>query len=96
MKFKWKRHRYAVGAVDIKTGKVMECHTEKQLAAWDYNRDFTFSYEQGSAMNTGESLEFCIDEDGNVVFDRFDVEVNNLQNEIPRLTEKVMEQIKIS
>ena len=94
-RFLWNRHLYDIGAVDVKTGRVVECHTAKQMAAWDYHRDFVFSYEQGSAMNTGESLEFVIDSDGAVVFDRFDVEMLGLEQEAQRLETLVLEQIKI-
>lgn len=94
-RFLWNRHLYDIGAVDVKTGKVMECHTEKQLAVWDYNRDFVFSYEQGSAMNTGESLEFGICNDGTVVFDHFDVEMLGLEQETQRLETLILGQVKI-
>lgn len=94
-RFLWNRHSYDIGAVDVKTGKVAECHTAKQMAAWDHHRDFVFSDEQGSAMNTGESLEFVIDSDGAVVFDRFDVEMLGLEQEAQRLGPLVLEQIKI-
>lgn len=94
-RFKWNRHLYDIGAVDVETGKVMECHTEKQLAEWDYHRDFVFSYEQSSAMNTGKSLEFQTDPFGEIVLDPFDVEEFGLEKEVERLTARVLEQIKI-
>ena len=96
MKFLWNRHLYDVGAVDVETGKIMEAHTEKQLAVWDYHRDFTFSYEQSSAMNTGESLEFWLDpETGQVLFDHYDVEEYGLEDQKIRLASRILEQVKI-
>lgn len=84
-----------MGAVDVKTGTVMECHTEKQLAVWDYHRDFTFSYEQGSAMNLGESLEFWLDDRGKICFDPYDVEEYGLEQEVKRLEQRILEQVKL-
>lgn len=94
-RFKWNRHTYDIGAVDVETGIVTECHTEKQLAVWDYHRDFTFSDGEVCAFDEGKSLEFQIDEDGKVVFDHFNVEEFGLESEVKRLTARVLEQIKI-
>ena len=94
-RFLWNRHLYDVGAVDVKTGTVMECHTEKQVEAWDNNCCFAFSYEQDSAVNLGESLYFWLDEDGTVLFDKYDVEENKLEGELERLRVRILEQVKI-
>ena len=95
-RFLWNRHLYDIGAVDVETGQVMECHTAKQLAEWDYHRDFTFSYEQGSAMNLGQSLCFWLDENGKVVFDYWDVEEFHLKRQQRRLRKRILEQVKIN
>ena len=94
-RFLWNRHLYDIGAVDVETGQVMECHTAKQLAEWDHHRDFVFSYEQGSAMNLGQSLCFWLDEKGKVVFDPWDVEEFHLKRQQGRLRKRILEQVKI-
>lgn len=106
-RFLWNRHLYDIGAVDVETGQVMECHTEKQLAAWDHQAEFVFSDEQAEAAVEGESLYFWLDEKGKIVIDEYwvldcgltDAENRRkrlrLKRQQPRLRKRILEQVKI-
>lgn len=95
-RFVWNRHRYDIGAIDVESGKVMECHTEKQLAKWDFDAEFVFSEEQSEAINEGESVMFWVADDEIILDENTLVfEECELENKKDFLLENIAKQIKV-
>ena len=62
----YKRKRFWCGSVSATDGTIQEVHSLGVAMRCDFSGDFFFSDEEWEKMESGESVFFCIREDGKI------------------------------
>lgn len=63
---KYKGKRIWCGTVSLADGTIQETRTLGMAMRWDFHEDFVFSDDALRKMDSGESVFFCIREDGKI------------------------------